>query len=628
MSRVPTLIRFGFHPACPAGLSLALVLAVVLRVPEATEPGRRAQDIDGAAPPESVLTVVVRPDSEGALEEGVPSALDREIALGVARLDGRRVRLVLEDDETRMVDDLVAGRIDFVAAPLAVTAGRCDRVAFSLVYAAGDGLRPLAVAVRPDDDRLRRLANEFLISRALVGQDDNVHSDDLDGILARGELRVLTERGPASYFVHDGQERGFEYELMKIFADRHGLELKVVVPPTRSDLVRWLREGKGDVIASAFEVLPERKTDVAYTRPYQNSYQAMVVRENDRVRDLDDLRGRIVYVRAGSAECETLRELRQSEDDFEIRIVSESFGLEEILGLVEDGTWDVTVCDSELLDMERAAGIKLRSAFPIRLVRRAWAVRPDNPKLRASLDGFLREEYRGLHFNVLRQSYFEGGPMTASFHDDFRSDLSGRISVYDDLIRRYAEECNLDWRLVAAQIYQESRFNHDSVSGAGAVGLMQLMPATASDLGVQAVNDPETSIRAGTRYLKKLLDTFEPDLPLEARIRFALASYNVGRGHVEDARRLAARRGWSPDRWYGNVEKALLLLQRAEYYRSARHGYCRGKETIQYVARIDRLYRTYVENVRVGPAVAAEQAPGREGDLSRRRPEPVATATG
>jgi membrane-bound lytic murein transglycosylase F len=237
-------------------------------------------------------------------------------------------------------------------------------------------------------------------------------------------------------------------------------------------------------------------------------------------------------------------------------------------------------------------------------------VRTDNPDLRASLNDFVRDEYRGLHFNVLRQGYLEGGRRTASIRDEFRTDLTGRLSMYDDLIRRYASACDLDWRLVAAQICQESRFDHERVSSAGAFGLMQLMPATAGDLGIHdPEHDAETSIRAGTLYLKRQLDGFEPRIPLEARIRFALASYNAGRGHVQDARRLAARKGWSPDRWYGHVEKAMLLLQEPEYYEDARYGYCRGSETVSYVRRIDRLYRTYVEELPPQPPPVTASGP-------------------
>ena len=557
---------------------------------------RLGGDASFAAPTESVLRVLVRADRAVFPARREVLELEREIARGVAALAGRQVEFVIEDDDARMADRLLAGEADLVAR-LPMTAELRDRVAFSLPYGVAGSTAAVAVAVRPDAQELRRLANEFLIAHALLGPAGTPRTDDLDGIVARGEIRVLAERGPASYFVHGGEPRGFEYELMKRFADEHGLSVRFVVPPARSDLVPWLLDGRGDVIASGFTVTPEGARDVAFTRPYQNAQEVIVVREGDTVRDLDDLRGRTVHVRAMTAHFETLRELRQFEDDFEITIVPENVTLEETLDLVESGMWDVTVCDSNVLEMERAAGRGLRAAFPIKAVRHAWAVRPANSELREALDSFLRDEYRGVDFNVIRRRYFSSPRTIASLRGDFRSDVSGRISPYDDLIRRYAGQYGLDWRLVAAIVYAESRFDGDRVSPSGASGLMQLMPSTASELGVRSPSDPESSIHAGTRYLRRLIDRFDPELPLEARIRFALASYNAGVGHVEDARRLAAALGWSPDRWYGSVERALLLLQDPRYYLDSRYGYCRAWETVRYVAQIDRTYRTYVEHV-------------------------------
>jgi membrane-bound lytic murein transglycosylase F len=558
--------------------------------------------VSAASDPQSVagiseegrLMALIRPGPP----EDASATLDREIARGIAELLGEEVQFVCEDDESRMVERLLSGEVDLVAASLPITPEREERVAFSLPYgftASG----PVAVAVRPEDRELGLRVNEFLISHALIGPWDTVHTGDFSDIKARGQLRVLTVNGPASFFIHRGEPRGFEYELVKRFADLHGLTLEMVVPPTRADLVPWLIAGKGDVVAAGLTVRSQLAEKVAFTRPYQNVHEVIVVREGDRVRDLDDLRGRRVFVRASSSHWETLQELRQYEDDFEIAIVPETCDLEDILDRVEDGTWDVTVCDSHVLEMERASGRRLEAAFSIKAVRHGWAVRPQNPELRDALDAFLRREYRGLYFNVLRQRYFESPRDLACVRDDFRSDVSGRISPYDDLIRERAEQCGLDWRLIAAQIYQESRFDRTQLSFAGAAGLMQLMPRTAAELGVAEREDPESSIRAGTEYLRSLIDRFEPELPLATRIRFALASYNVGKGHVDDARRLAARLGWSADRWYGSVERALVLLQRPEYYRQARFGYCRGTETVRYVREIDRHYRTYVEHVPV-----------------------------
>ena len=198
---------------------------------------------------------------------------------------------------------------------------------------------------------------------------------------------------------------------------------------------------------------------------------------------------------------------------------------------------------------------------------------------------------------MTRNRYFRTPGAIVNAEDEWRSDRSGRISPWDDLARRYANEYDLDWRLVVAQMYQESRFDPDRVSWSGARGLMQILPRTARELGIADPADPESSVHGGTKYMRWLIDRSDPKLPLATRMRFALASYNAGRGHVLDARRLAKRLGLSPDEWYGHVEKAILLLQRPEHYEQARFGYCRGSECVRYVREIDRRYRVYVKHV-------------------------------
>jgi membrane-bound lytic murein transglycosylase F len=177
-----------------------------------------------------------------------------------------------------------------------------------------------------------------------------------------------------------------------------------------------------------------------------------------------------------------------------------------------------------------------------------------------------------------------------------RSDREASISPYDALARRYGAAHNLDWRLVVALMYQESRFQEGLVSPAGATGLMQILPETAAELGVVDLHDPDESVRAGTLYLSRLVQRWDPRLPLSTRLRFALASYDAGLGHVLDARQLAREIGLNPDRWYGNVERAMLLLEQEQYFANAKCGYCRGSETVHYVEEIDRRYRLYIQH--------------------------------
>jgi len=170
----------------------------------------------------------------------------------------------------------------------------------------------------------------------------------------------------------------------------------------------------------------------------------------------------------------------------------------------------------------------------------------------------------------------------------------GRLSPYDEILKKHSKRYGLDWRLMAAQAYQESLFDPEAESWAGAKGLFQLLPSTGLELGFEDLGDPEAGIQAGVRYMHQILARLEPRVPLKHRLRFALAAYNAGFGHLQDARRLAAEESLDPDKWFGHTEKAMLLLSQPRYYQRARYGYVRGSETVRYVSEIQNRYDHYV----------------------------------
>jgi len=652
------------------------------------------------AVPAEPLRAIVSPGHMSFLpRRGEPVNRDRQVVEGLAAWLGRELDPKTMRDPERMIDRLLAGDADVIAAGMAVTEARSARVAFSLPYLHVDDLlvapkrrwsgelagrevcvarrtgpaeslaaladahpglairelqpdvrperlmllvgygacdaaaldseawaavsrdfpeivpvrtlhadRPVAVALRPGDEALRRRVNAFLTEEALTGREAGVATDDLPGIERRRTLRMLTRNNAMTYFIHRGEQLGFEYEMLRRFADGQGLRLEIVIPPSHDDLIPWLREGRGDVIAAAMTVTPERDRRVAFTRPYLEVEELVVTRPDAPVERLADLSGRTVHVRRSSAFYPRLLVLQEG-IGFTIEPAPEDMETEEILARVEAGTWDVAVADSNLLDAVRRLGSELDASYSLGTGHLAWAVREGNPRLRAALDRFLGEHRRSRFFNVLRRKYFENERMLARGRGEWRSDRSGRISPWDETIREAAAAQSLDWRLVAAVMYIESGFDPSTRSWAGAVGLMQLMPTTAHALGLRDLRDPTGSIRAGTAYLRHLVDRFEPDLPLAARLRFALAAYNVGYEHVRDARRLAARMGWSPDRWQGNVARAIALLERPEYHRDARYGYCRGSAAVAYVRNVEQLYRVYAEIVPREPEGFPEEAP-------------------
>lgn len=458
--------------------------------------------------------------------------------------------------------------------------------------------RPLAWAVRPDSHKLVRSLNRFLDGPRAKTRYRGMRTGDLEEIRKRKVLRVLTRTSASTYFLWRGELMGFEYELTREFAERHGLRVEVVVPPRSEDLVEWLMQGRGDVVAAALTP-SERHTrqGVAFSRPYNFVSAVMVGRADEQGLDsLESVAGREVHVRRGSTFWRQLHELRERRGlDFDIVATPSNLEAEEVIGRVAESRYDLTVAHSHVLDIEMTWHRNVSPAFELgEPVPLAWAVRERNPALLAAIDEFLQREYRGLFYNVIYRRYFED-PRKIRRHQEDRFTSSGSLSPWDPTVMRYAKLYDFDWRLIVAMMYQESRFDPKARSFAGARGLMQVLPRTAAEMGLPDVDDPEENIHAGVKYLAWLRDRFPEDIDPTDRMWFVLASYNAGHEHVRDARRLAVEKGWDPNRWFDNVETAIGLLSRSEYARKARYGYCRGSEPIKYVREIALRFAAYRE---------------------------------
>ena len=454
---------------------------------------------------------------------------------------------------------------------------------------------PIALMMRPGDVQLKTKVDEYLLARQFTRQSQQAFTDDLPGLKERRRLRMITRNNTMTYFIHRARQVGFEYELIKEFADRHNLRLDIVIPESHADLLAYLNEGKGDVVAAAMTIADQRRAQAAFTQSYNEVDELVVVRaEEDSIASLEDLAGRTVHVRQSSSFYITLMALADSIEGLQVAPLPDSLETEEILAGVEEGLYDITLCDSNLLDVELAYGRQLKAAFSIKPTALGWAVREDNPALLAALNQYIREEKGGLFFNMMKERYFKNERTIAKAKDSLRVDLSGRLSPYDELIKKYARQYGQDWRLITAQMYQESRFDPQATSWVGARGLMQIMPDTGRELGFANLYDPEENIHAGVKYMHQLFNRFDPNIPIEERMRFALAAYNVGYGYVLDARRLAREKGWDPDRWFGHVEQAMRLLAKPAYYERARYGFCRCGQPVHYVSSIQHRYDAYV----------------------------------
>lgn len=403
---------------------------------------------------------------------------------------------------------------------------------------------------------------------------------DLDRIRARHVLRVITRVDPRDYFLHRGRRAGFEYELVQKFARQAGLAVEFKVANSDAQALEWLRTGVGDIASlrlNADRIAAD--PTLVQSREYFHSAAVIVNHADTAPLTAATLAGKRVAVLQGSVQHRALAELVAGGTGLTAVVLNADAALDEIATTISAGVADAAIVDAHALAALKDAYPLIQSGASVASAYRyAWTLRRDNPRLAGAVDHFLRGEFRRETYNVLARRYFRA-TRPAGFAD------LGRLSPYDDLVRRHAEAFDFDWRLIVAQMYQESQFDPHAESSAGALGLMQLLPATALSVGVSDPLDPEAGIRGGVAYLDRLRRRFEASLAPRERIWFALAAYNVGFNRVERARAAAAEHGLDPDRWFGHVEKVMRDM--------ADNNACRCGQTIVYVRGIRSLYTTY-----------------------------------
>ncbi|MCP4391803.1 MAG: transporter substrate-binding domain-containing protein, partial [Gammaproteobacteria bacterium] len=466
------------------------------------------------------------------------------------------------------------------------------------VAAKFSGQRDIGWGVRKNAPRLVSEINRYLQLELSADNQNKHYTDDLDKIKKRRVLRVLLRNNAASYFLYRGELMGFEYELAREFADYHGLRLEVVVPPSHREISTWLLEGRADIAMSFLE--PDEKLGrlgVDFSRAYHYAQQHIVVQKDDPAASLQDLDYRTIFVRHHSYYWERLSQLQQDGARFSLRATDDKIETEQLIQMVSRGKYKATLADEHLLDIELAKGLPVRSAFTLEdEVPHSIALRKRNPQLKQALNEFIKRIYRGEFYNVTYNKYFKSRRSVQRLARGRVVDaLKGQISPYDKLVRKYSNRYGFDWRLVTAQMYQESKFNPKAKSHVGARGLMQLMPRTAKSMGIKNSVDPASSIRGGVKYLDWLRDRFDASLPISARTWFTLAAYNAGAGHVQDARRLAGQIGLDSNRWFGHTEQAMLLLSKRHYAKKARYGFVNGREPVNYVRDIRQRFEAYVD---------------------------------
>lgn len=435
---------------------------------------------------------------------------------------------------------------------------------------------------------------------------------DLDAIVARGYINALVDNNSVSYFIYKGQPMGYEYELLTLFAKHLKVDLKIQVTSGIDRAMDQLNKGEGDIIAFPLTVTKERKKYVNFTNPHFNSFQVLVQRKPDNwrrmtlddindslIRNPVDLVGKEVYVLANSSFETRLKHLSEEiGGDVIIRSDTGSSESESLIRKVALGEIDYTIADHMMARVNASYYPNLDTNTPVSVAQQvAWATRQNSPLLAEAVNTWMAGIKKEATFMVIYNRYFKS-PRTSlvRMQSDYSSMGGNMLSPFDSLIRQGADTLGWDWRLLASLIYQESRFLPKGESWAGARGLMQLMPRTANEFGAFDLDDPRQSIKAGVGYLRFLDRYWIKRIPeRDERLKFILASYNVGLSHVIDARRLAEKYGKNPQLWYDHVEFYLSRKSEPVFYRDpvVTAGYCKCEEPINYVRDVLDRYEEY-----------------------------------
>jgi membrane-bound lytic murein transglycosylase F len=461
-------------------------------------------------------------------------------------------------------------------------------------------------------------------------------SRDLAQIRERGYLVVLAPYNSTTYFIYQGQPLGYEYELLQAFAKDLGVELKMVVVTDPKSLFPLLNSGEGDLAAA--RLMPpagptaaiEDQAPVSFTRVLyrtepvlvqqgeppsaagEGTEKALAAGPADPLPEIDiqarlvtraaQLAGRTVSLPEKSAYRPTLIELSDEiSGDIHVVEMGEKIQDETLAQKVARGEVEFTVMQKNLADLKEAEfkNLKVR---PILGQSRgvAWALRKNSPELLNELNRWIEEKKNGPLFDNLYRKYFiDRRRYLERVQSEYLTSTTGKLCAYDALIKQYAGKLGWDWRLLASQAFQESRFKPEARSWAGATGLLQLMPATARQFGVTNALDPADNVQGAVKFLKWLQDYWAKRIPDEnERLKFILASYNCGAGHVEDAQRLTEKYGGNPQSW---EDVSYWLLQKSTQQYSSdevvKFGFCRGLEPVNYVNNILERYDHYKQFV-------------------------------
>lgn len=420
---------------------------------------------------------------------------------------------------------------------------------------------------------------------------------DLEEIQKRGFIRAIVDNSSTSYYIYKGRRMGYEFEMLKNLASHLGVRLHLIVTSDIQEAFYMLNKGKADIIAMNLAVDESRFHLANFTEPLGQMGTSLVYRNEAKpITSWKDLDGATIHIRKDAIYKSQLCKIQQ-QHGISIAITESNLDSDALIQQVKTGKIAYTVVDKVEAMVNASYFNNLNIDWEVSPKSNvAWAVRKNAPELEEELNNWVNQKTSSGFVQTLFAKYYKNS--TNSYfrsNSSFSSVAGNRISPFDDIIQKGAEQLGWDWRLLASLVYKESAFNSEAESYAGAQGLLQLMPVTLERFGVEDPQDPAQSLMGGVNYLKYLDRFWKERVPeTNERISFILASYNIGHGHVEDAWRLALKHGKNTQLWE-NVSSFLLLKSNPNYYKDpvVRSGYAKGHLAVNYVEDILLIYDSY-----------------------------------
>ena len=415
----------------------------------------------------------------------------------------------------------------------------------------------------------------------------------LERVREEGVLRVITRNSPTTYYQDRNGETGFEYDLAERFAKSLGVKLQIETADNIDELFARLNSPDGPQLAAAGLLeSPQRAQSVRFSHPYLDVTLQVVYRKGQpRPTKPEQLVGKRIVVVKGSVHAERLAELKKQLPELQYT-ESDDVEVADLLGMLDEGQIDLTLVGSNELAMNQFGYPNVHVAFDLKGTEHlAWAVAPGaDTSLLDKINAFLDKARKDKILQQLSERYYGHIEVLGYVGTyTFAKHLQQRLPRYEQHFLKAAEDHKIDWRLLAAIGYQESLWQPEATSKTGVRGLMMLTQRTAQAMGVVNRLDPKQSIRGGARYFTEVHAGLPDSIKEPDRTWFALAAYNVGGGHLEDARKLTAAAGLNPNKWL-DVKKILPRLSQKQWYTKTRYGYARGGEPVHFVNNIRRYY--------------------------------------